>query len=70
MKGILLGALVLGAASSSGRSQTVDIHTVKHGPGELRDQWRPLDKTAAARLQASLEERHASAQPLAIGNCH
>ena len=48
----------------------VDIHTVKNGPGELRDQWRPLDKSAAARLRASLERQYASAQPLASGTCH
>ena len=48
----------------------VDIHTVKHGPGELRDQWRPLDKTAAAQFRASIEKQYASAQPLGSGNCH
>jgi CHRD domain len=48
----------------------VDIHTVKHGPGELRDQWRPLEKAAAAQLRASIEKQYASAQPLATGTCH
>jgi hypothetical protein len=32
----------------------VDIHTVQHYPGEVRDQWRPLDPDAAARLRAAL----------------
>lgn len=32
----------------------VDIHTVKHGPGEVRDQWRPLDKVAAGKLLVSM----------------
>lgn len=48
----------------------VDIHTVKYGPGELRDQWRPLDKGAASRLRASLESRQAAVQPLTSGTCH
>lgn len=48
----------------------VDIHTVKHGPGELRDQWRPLDKTAAGKLRALLEGQQASTTPLAKGACH
>jgi len=48
----------------------VDIHTVKHGPGEVRDQWRPLDKTAAGILRASLEGHNASATQLATGTCH
>lgn len=32
----------------------VDIHTVKYGPGEVRDQWRPLDKIAAGKVLASI----------------
>lgn len=32
----------------------IDIHTVKFGPGEVRDQWRPLDKARAAKLLASM----------------
>src|SRR5688572_16780676 len=48
----------------------VDIHTVKNGPGEVRDQWRPLDKMAAAQLRASLDRQYASAQPLVSGSCH
>lgn len=49
----------------------VDIHTVKHGPGELRDQWRPLDPVAAARLTRALEARHQSGQErMATGSCH
>lgn len=31
----------------------VDVHTVQHGPGELRDQWRPVDPGAAARALAA-----------------
>lgn len=34
----------------------VDIHTVQHGPGEVRDQWRPVDPDAAARLRAALAQ--------------
>jgi hypothetical protein len=48
----------------------VDIHTLKHGPGELRDQWRPLDKTAAGKLRALLEGQEASTTRLAKGACH
>jgi CHRD domain len=48
----------------------VDVHTVKHGPGELRDQWRPLDKADAARLRAALERRQTVAERLASGSCH
>jgi hypothetical protein len=48
----------------------VDIHTVKHGPGELRDQWRPLDKTAAGKLRAFLDGQEASTTQLAKGACH
>jgi hypothetical protein len=32
----------------------VDVHTVQHGPGEVRDQWRPLEPGAAARLLEAL----------------
>jgi hypothetical protein len=38
----------------------VDIHTVKHGPGELRDQWRPLDSTKAAEILTNLDWRLAT----------
>jgi hypothetical protein len=48
----------------------VDIHTVQNGPGEVRDQWRPLDKKAAAQLRASLHRHDASTQPLVSGSCH
>ena len=48
----------------------VDIHTVKHGPGEVRDQWRPLDKKAAAQLRAAIDKHDASARPLASATCH
>jgi len=50
----------------------VDVHTVKHGPGELRDQWRPLDASAAARAKASLERLNARRGELGTvsGSCH
>lgn len=48
----------------------VDIHTVRNGPGEVRDQWRPLDKKVAAQLRASLDRHHASPQPPGSGSCH
>lgn len=44
----------------------IDVHTVKFGPGELRDQWRPLDPAAAARMLAALG---AASAPTA-GSCH
>lgn len=31
----------------------LDIHTVRHGPGEVRDQWRPVSAAAAARALAT-----------------
>src|SRR5687767_12094167 len=37
-----------------GAEAYVDIHTVKFGPGEVRDQWRPLNQEAAASLLARL----------------
>jgi hypothetical protein len=48
----------------------VDVHTVKYGPGEVRDQWRPLDKAAAAKVRASLERDHSPAHALTSGMCH
>ena len=48
----------------------VDIHTVTNGPGEVRDQWRPLDKTAAAQLRALLDRQDTSAPLLVPGSCH
>jgi hypothetical protein len=32
----------------------IDIHTVKFGPGEVRDQWRPVDPAAAAALLTAM----------------
>lgn len=52
-----------------GSETYVDIHTVTYGPGEVRDQWRPLDKAAAGRLMASLEGG-ASALALNSQACH
>jgi hypothetical protein len=49
----------------------VDIDTVKHGPGEVRDQWRPLDPTAAAKLRSVIEARPPSDRSrMASGSCH
>lgn len=45
----------------------IDIHTVKFGPGEVRDQWRPLDPAAAAKLLAA---SGAAIHHPATGNCH
>ena len=47
----------------------VDIHTVMHGPGEVRDQWRPLDKAAAEKLAAALALDGAE-EALRSGSCH
>lgn len=44
----------------------IDIHTVRNGPGEVRDQWRPIEKAAAIALLAQLGE-HVSVENLA---CH
>jgi hypothetical protein len=54
-------------------SQTyVDIHTVKFGPGEVRDQWRPVDRAAADRLLARLEreQRESVRAAQTAGACH
>jgi uncharacterized membrane protein YphA (DoxX/SURF4 family) len=48
----------------------VDIHTVTYGPGEVRDQWQPLDKAGAARLLASLDRASPAAPALTAGQCH
>jgi hypothetical protein len=48
----------------------VDIHTVKNGPGEVRDQWRPLDPTAAARTLAALEPTMPQLAAVLAGSCH
>jgi hypothetical protein len=49
----------------------VDIHTVKNGPGEVRDQWRPLDAAAAARLMDALLAEHGGRErQVATGSCH
>ena len=44
----------------------IDIHTVTFGPGEVRDQWRPLDPAAAAKRLAAL----GAASAPAAGSCH
>lgn len=45
----------------------VDIHTVMFGPGEVRDQWRPVDPDAAAALLATLA---GPPEPAAGAACH
>jgi hypothetical protein len=45
----------------------IDIHTVKNGPGELRDQWRAVDSAKAAEVLATL---HEIGQPVPAGVCH
>jgi hypothetical protein len=44
----------------------IDIHTVKNGPGEVRDQWRPLDKAAADAWLARL----GAPRPIDGALCH
>jgi hypothetical protein len=44
----------------------IDIHTVKFGPGEVRDQWRPLDAAAAASRLSVL----GTPAPLEPAACH
>lgn len=44
----------------------VDIHTVKFGPGEVRDQWRAVDPGAAAALLAAT----GAPEPVAGAACH
>lgn len=54
-------------------SQTyVDIHTVTNGPGEVRDQWRPIDAAAAVRMLATLERERPAIMASFIpgGDCH
>jgi hypothetical protein len=46
----------------------IDVHTVKNGPGEIRDQWRAADKAKAKELLA-LMGAHVTATP-AAGACH
>lgn len=48
----------------------VDIHTVKNGPGEVRDQWRPVHPDAARKLLASLEPHSPAVPARASGSCH
>ena len=71
--GIFFGTATLDADQLKrllGNETYVDIHTVKHGPGEVRDQWRPLDAGAASERKAALERAHAAGQPLVTGSCH
>lgn len=54
-----------------GAQTYVDIHTVKNGPGEVRDQWRPVDSATAARMLAALERgAPAMAKLMPAAACH
>lgn len=73
--GVFFGTATLDSAQKelllSGRTY-VDIHTVKYGPGEVRDQWRPLDPAAAAVAHADVllaqgEDVH---DPVVSTQCH
>lgn len=44
----------------------VDIHTVRFGAGEVRDQWRPLDAAAAAAQLAAA----GAPSPVESSACH
>jgi len=73
--GIFFGTAILDADQLKrllSNEAYVDIHTVKNGPGEVRDQWRPLDAAAAARLKAAHERGLAShgEHALVSGSCH
>jgi hypothetical protein len=62
--GIFFGATTLDAEQRTlllSNQMYVDIHTVKHGPGEVRDQWRPIDPSKAAEVLANLDMRLAAA---------
>ena len=73
--GIFFGAVTLDAAQQdlllTGRTY-VDIHTVKFGPGEVRDQWRPLSPAAAEKAHAALihERGQPGEAPTIAGPCH
>jgi hypothetical protein len=73
--GIFFGSVTLDAAQQdlllTGRTY-VDIHTVKFGPGEVRDQWRPLSPAAAAQAHSALihERGDTSEAPAVTGHCH
>ena len=73
--GIFFGAVTLDAAQQdlllTGRTY-VDIHTVKFGPGEVRDQWRPLNPAAAEKAHTALvhERGDTGDAPAATGHCH
>ncbi|MEX2273035.1 MAG: CHRD domain-containing protein [Vicinamibacterales bacterium] len=67
--GIFYGAVTLNDEQKKALLATdayVDIHTVKFGPGEVRDQWRPIDVAAAAKLLAALGD----AAPVERAACH
>lgn len=62
--GIFFGATTLDAEQRTlllSNQMYVDIHTVKHGPGEVRAQWRPIDPSKAAEVLADLDMRLAAA---------
>lgn len=71
--GVFFGTVTLDPAQKelllSGRTY-VDIHTVKFGPGEVRDQWRPLDPAAAAAAHAAIRTAHAEPAIVVPTQCH
>jgi hypothetical protein len=72
--GIFFGAVTLDNAQMelllAGRTY-VDIHTVKYGPGEVRDQWRPVNPAAARAASTSLQARSAGGEvSITTARCH
>ena len=73
--GIFFGSVTLDAAQQdlllTGRTY-VDIHTVKFGPGEVRDQWRALNPTAVERAHSALVHQRGDISDAsgATGPCH
>jgi hypothetical protein len=72
--GIFFGTATLDSSLAelllSGRTY-VDIHTVKFGPGEVRDQWRPVDPAAAAaRLTHLIGQSAVPPTSTAGASCH
>jgi hypothetical protein len=73
--GVFFGRATLDAAQREALLASrayVDIHTVTYGPGEVRDQWRPVDPGAAAAVREALVHagRPAATAPRSAGQCH
>lgn len=73
--GVFFGSTELDAeqrAALLSNRMYVDIHTVQHGPGEVRDQWHPADPAGAARVLASLggDLGDGAVTLASIGSCH